>query len=222
MNPFRSHNPSGASKLSKAILLAAFAVFCVAQPLSLFAAPTITYVQSAYATPQSSQATVNVTFTSAQTAGDLNVVVVGWNDSTATVSSVRDSKGNVYTRAVGPTVVSGFLSQSVYYSKNIVAAAAGSNTVTVTFSAAAAFPDVRILEYRGADPNSPVDVVAAASGNSTSSNSGSATTTNAADLIFGANTVTTADDRSRKWFHSADTDFTGCRPRRRQDGVSDW
>ena len=127
----------------------------------------------------------------------------------------------MYTRAAGPTVVSGLLSQSVYYSKNIVAAAAGSNIVTVTFSAAAVFPDVRILEYHGADLNNPVDVVAAASGNSTSSNSGSATTTNAADLIFGANTVTTGD-RSRKWFHSADTDFTGCRPRRRQDGVSDW
>ena len=191
MNPFRSHNPSRASKLSKAILLATFAVLCLTQPLSLFAASTITYVQSAYAVPQSSQATVNVTFTSAQTAGNLNVVVVGWNDSTATVSSVRDSKGNVYTRAVGPTVVSGFLSQSVYYAKNIVAAGAAGNTVTVTFSAAAAFPDIRILEYSGADPNNPVDVTAAGSGNSTSSSSGSATTTTATDLILGADTVTT-------------------------------
>ncbi len=152
---------------------------------------TVNYVQGNYATPQTPQTTVNVTFTAAQVAGDLNVVVVGWNDSTATVSSVRDSKGNVYTRAVGPTVVSGFLSQSIYYAKNIASAAAGSNIVTVTFSTAATYPDIRILEYSGADPANPVDVTAANSGSSTSSSSGSATTTNATDLIFGANMVLT-------------------------------
>ena len=70
---------------------------------------TINYVQGNYATPQTPQTTVNVTYTAAQAAGDLNVVVVGWNDSTATVSSVRDAKGNVYTRAVGPTVQSGLV-----------------------------------------------------------------------------------------------------------------
>ena len=45
----------------------------------------------------------------------------------------------------------------------------GSNTVTVTFSQAAAYPDVRILEYT--DVNA-VDVTAGASGNSGSANSG--------------------------------------------------
>ena len=152
---------------------------------------TISYVQGNYATPQTPQTTVNVTFASAQVAGDLNVVVVGWNDSTATVSSVRDTKGNVYTRAVGPTVSDGLASQSIYYAKNIASAAAGANTVTVTFSSPAVSPDIRILEYSGADPNNPVDVTAANSGNSTSSSSGSATTTNATDLIFGANLVQT-------------------------------
>ena len=155
------------------------------------AATSITYIQMNYATPQSPQTTVNVTYTAAQTAGDLNVVVVGWNDSTATVSSVTDSKGNVYSRAVGPTVVSGTLSQSIYYAPNIVAAGAGTNSVSVKFSSAAVCPDIRILEYSGADLNNPVDVTAAASGNSSSSNSGSATTTNPTDLIFGANIVTT-------------------------------
>ena len=135
---------------------------------------------------------MNVVFNAAQVAGDLNVVVVGWNDSTANVSSVTDSKGNVYTPAVGPTVVSGVLSQSVYYAKNIVSAAAGTNTVTVTFSAAAVYPDIRILEYSGADPNVPVDVTAANSGNGTTSSSGSVTTTYPSDLLFGANTVTSA------------------------------
>jgi len=62
----------------------------------------------------------------------------------------------------------------------------------VTFASAATCPDIRILEYSGADPNNPVDVTAANSGNSGISYSGSATTTNANDLIFGANLVLTA------------------------------
>src|SRR5262249_52631908 len=154
-------------------------------------ATTISYVQGNYATPQAAQSTVSVTFTAAQVAGDLNVVTVGWNDSTAIVNTVTDAKGNIYTRAVGPTIVSGTLSQSIYYAKNIAAAAAGANTVMVTFSTAAAYPDVRILEYGGADPNNPVDVTAANSGNSSTSGSGSVTTTNPTDLLFGANTVVT-------------------------------
>src|SRR5438270_75475 len=60
----------------------------------------IGFVQGSDATPQSPQSTVSVTFTSAQTAGHLNVVVVGWNDTTAAVSSVTDSIGNAYTLAV--------------------------------------------------------------------------------------------------------------------------
>ena len=159
--------------------------------LTVTTAGTISYVQGAYSTPQSSQTTVSVVYSNAQTLGDLNVIAVGWNDTTATVSSVQDSKGNVYTRAVGPTLLSGSLSQSVYYAKNIAAAAAGTNTVTVTFSTAAYAADIRIAEYSGADPSNPVDVTAAASGTTNSSNSGSATTTNATDLIFGANIVAT-------------------------------
>src|SRR4029079_14071803 len=46
---------------------------------------------------------LSVTYANAQVAGDLNVVVVGWEHPTAAVSSVTDSNGNVYTLAVGPT-----------------------------------------------------------------------------------------------------------------------
>ena len=152
---------------------------------------TITYVQGNSATPQTAQTSVTVTFTAAQTAGDLNVVVVGWNDSTATVSKVSDKSGNIYTPAVGPTIQSGAATQTIYYAKNILAAAAGANIVTVTFATAAAAPDIRILEYAGADPNNPVDVTAAASGSSATSSSGTVATTNATDLIFGANLVAT-------------------------------
>ncbi len=151
----------------------------------------ISYVQGNYATPQTSQTSVPVKFNVAQSAGDLNVVAVGWNDSTATVSAVTDTTGNAYTLAVGPTIISGVASQSIYYAKNIAAAAAGANTVTVTFSTAAKYPDIRILEYSGADQVNPVDVTAASTGNSATSSSGSVSTTNPLDLIFGANLVQT-------------------------------
>jgi hypothetical protein len=146
----------------------------------------ISFAQVAAATPQASTATVTVSYPGAQTTGDLNVVVVGWNDATATVQSVNDSAGNHYSLAIGPTSGTG-LRQSIYYAANIVG---GSNTVTVTFSQAASFPDVRILEYRGV---TALDVTAGASGNSTAANSGAATTTSANELIFGANTVFTGN-----------------------------
>jgi len=148
------------------------------------------FVQVAYATPQSNVSTLGVKYVAAQTAGNLNVVVVGWNDTTAAVNTVSDSKGNVYSRAIGPTQYPGALSQSIYYAKNISGALAGANTVTVTFNIPAAYVDVRILEYAGVDPSNPVDVVAGASGTAATASSGAMTTTNALDLIFGANMTT--------------------------------
>src|SRR4029077_18606387 len=46
----------------------------------------VTFVQVAYATPQSNTASVTVKYAAAQTAGNLNVVAVGWNDTTAAVT----------------------------------------------------------------------------------------------------------------------------------------
>jgi IPT/TIG domain/Fibronectin type III domain/Abnormal spindle-like microcephaly-assoc'd, ASPM-SPD-2-Hydin len=146
---------------------------------------TIRYVQGSYLTPQSAQSTVSVQYSGAQAAGDLNVVVVGWNDSVATVSAVTDTSGNSYTLAVGPTVIGGLESQSIYYANNI---AAGANMITVKFSTAASYPDIRILEYSGADQVNPVDVTSANSGNSSTSSS-VVSTTNPSDLLFAANTV---------------------------------
>jgi len=101
------------------------------------------------------------------------------------VSSITDTRGNTYTQA-GTMVTGTGLRQALYYAKNI---AAGSNTVTVAFNQAAAFVDVRILEYSGLDTSSPLDVTAGAAGTSASPNSGAATTTVANELIFGAGTT---------------------------------
>ncbi len=113
----------------------------------------ITFVQVKSATPQTASASVAVTYPIAQTLGNLNIVAVGWNDTTSTVSGITDTRGNTYVLAIGPTTGTG-LRQSIYYAKNIVA---GSNTVTVTFSKAAAFVDVRVLEYSGLDTANPLD-----------------------------------------------------------------
>jgi hypothetical protein len=149
---------------------------------------SIGFAQVASATPQSSVASVKVTYPQAQTAGDLNLVVVGWNDTSATVQSVTDSLGNSYALAAGP-VKGTALTQSIYYAKNILA---GRNSVKVTFSQVAAFPDIRILEYKGLSTTAPLDVKAGASGTSGSNvvvSSGAATTTAASELIFGAGTT---------------------------------
>src|SRR5689334_6654894 len=96
------------------------------------AASTITFVQVKAATPGGTQAAVTVTYTNAQTAGNLNVIAIGWGDTQRSVLSVTDSKNNVYSPAIGLTTnVAGGLSHTIYYAKNIAAAAAGSNTVTV-------------------------------------------------------------------------------------------
>ncbi|MFY9986150.1 MAG: hypothetical protein WAK31_15405, partial [Chthoniobacterales bacterium] len=183
-NPLRPPMPRQRSLgLVSSLLFLALSSFLCSH--SLLAAPA--YVQSAYADPQTSQTTVSVTYSVAQGAGDLNVVVVGWNDTTDTVSSVTDSQNNTYQLAVGPTKESSSLTQSIYYATNIVG---GSNTVTITFSGAAAYPDIRILEYSGLNLSSPLDVAAGASGTGTSSSSGAITTTSASDLLVGANIVT--------------------------------
>jgi chitodextrinase len=155
----------------------------------ILAQSSIQFIQVNAATPQTSQAVVATVYTSAQTAGNLNVVAVGWNDTTAQVTGVTDSRGNTYVRAIGPTVRNGLGTQSIYYATNIAAAAAGANTVTVTFNAPANYVDVRIAEYRGIDNSNPVDVVVGASGSGTTSNSGSVTTNNPNNLLVGANLV---------------------------------
>src|SRR5215831_8601935 len=119
---------------------------------------------------------VTVVYQAAQTMGDLNVVVVGWNDTTATVQSVTDSNNNTYSLAIGPTSGTG-LRQSIYYAANIKG---GSNTVNVTFNQTAQYPDVRILEYQGVGG---LDVKAGSKGSSGTATSGAATTTTANELL---------------------------------------
>jgi len=168
------------------------AVFAVAALLGArdARAQSTAFLQSNAAVPQTPQTVVSVPFALPQTAGDLNVVVVGASDPTAQVQSVADTSGNAYLRAVGPTVHPGGYSLSIYFSAGIAAAA--TNTVTVTFAAPASYPDIRIAEYSGIDRANPLDGTAAAQGTSATSDSGPLTTTRAGDLLVSANQVQTS------------------------------
>src|ERR1700746_499274 len=149
--------------------------------LSQPAAAQIKFIQGSSAVPNST-ATVSAAYNSAQTAGDMNVVAVGWDSSSITLKSLTDSKENSYKLAVSYVDSTG-ITQVIYYAPNIVAATAGANTVTATLSARTGWPDLRILEYSGVNT---LDKVASAKGTGTTASSGTVTTTLANELLFGA------------------------------------
>ncbi len=127
-------------------------------------------------------------FQTAQAAGNLNLVVVSWFGGTG-VSSVTDSDGNTYTEIGAAVTSSGFGTEDCYYAANIHGGATA-NTITVTFAGTMTRPEVRILEYQGLARSNPLDVTAVATQTSTTAvDSGPATTTNANDLIVGADYV---------------------------------
>jgi hypothetical protein len=147
------------------------------------------FVQENNNTVATNSASVSVAYAAPETAGNLNVVVVGWNDTSSSVTSVADDNTNNYV-LVGTTAGHG-LSQAIYYARNIVLPNNTTPTVTVTFNQTAGFPDVRILEYSGLSTTAPLDNWAGSSGLSTSADSGGATTTTS-DLILGAGTTASA------------------------------
>ena len=150
-------------------------------------AARFTAVQANHAAPGGTPLSVTVPYAAPQLAGSLNVVAIGWHDTTATIASVTDSRGHAYVLAVGPTLLPGVATQSLYYAANIGAATAGENVVEVTFTSPATAPDVRIAEYTGVRAVTPVAGTAAAQGSSALSDSGLLTTTTPTVLLVAAN-----------------------------------
>jgi chitodextrinase len=147
------------------------------------AATAPSFVQQTYAVPQTPQASVGAVFAAAQTAGDTNIVAIGWNDTVASIVSVTDSAGNTYHQGVATSRGSG-LSQAIYYASNVLAASA--NQVTVTFDQAAVFVDLRVAEYAGIRQTNPVTAGVSAWGSGTLANSGSLVTSAPSELLFAA------------------------------------
>jgi hypothetical protein len=142
----------------------------------------INYVQRGAAATASATTTIVGLMPSPQTAGNLNAVIIGWNDTVAAVSSVTDTEGNTYVPAL-PVVTGTALSQVIYYAKNIAGDGGTPNQITVTFNQAAQSPDVHILEYSGLDVSNPVDAVAAGFGSGLLADTGACTTTAAVEVV---------------------------------------
>src|SRR6185369_17527462 len=137
--------PDGLQLSSKKLSVGAFLIVLILTGLLLrtsSVSAAAAFVQQNYACPQTNQSSVGATYNGAQTLGNTNVVVVGWNDATSNITGFTDTAGNTYQVAV-PTFRGGGLSQAIYYAANIRSAAAGSNRVTVTFNTAAVFVDLR-------------------------------------------------------------------------------
>ena len=112
---------------------------------------------------------VSVPYAAAETAGNLNVVVIGWSDTTTSVTGVGDDNNNTYLLA-GTSAGNGE-SQAIYYAPNIALPTNTTPTVTVFFNQPASFPDLRILEYSGLSTTAPLDNWAGNSGVSASADS---------------------------------------------------
>jgi glucose/arabinose dehydrogenase/PKD repeat protein len=140
------------------------------------------FVQTA-AAESTSGSTTSLPFTSANTAGNLIVAYVIWNNTGGV--SLSDSRGNAYASAGTRTTWGSSWSSQVFYAKNI---AGGANTVTATFAnALSGWGVVYVHEYSGTDRTDPLDVQTAATGTSAAMNSGNVTTTRANDLLFSGN-----------------------------------
>lgn len=139
---------------------------------SLTSAASAALVQSRYAPPQGTYASVSVALPATQVAG--NVVVAGWNDVTATFASVSDLLGHNHSLAAGP-VLGKALTQAISFSPNTMA---GSNKIIVKFSAPAVSELSRLVSSR------VVDGLAQQAGSNALPSSGTFTTS--AGLIFAA------------------------------------
>ena len=143
---------------------------------------TIALVQYHFATGMGNQFTV--TYQSAQRAGDLNVIAVGW-EAASLITSLTDTAGNTYSTAAQTT--SGMTNETIYYSCNI--AAATNNHVTVQFSLQSPV-DLRIAEYSGLVKAGCWDGAVESGGTATTESSTALQTTRAPVLLFAANMTT--------------------------------
>jgi chitodextrinase len=132
----------------------------------------IAHVQSTSAGALMNEATISAEFF-AQTAGNLNVVMISASEPFPFVESVTDSRGNVYQLAVAPTSLPGLGGHAIYYAKNIAASPPPfANTVTVVLDGNVPYLEIRIAEYSGIDPSNPLAGGVGATGNSATSDSG--------------------------------------------------
>lgn len=124
-------------------------------------------VQSAYMNEESSgsNSTMTENFSTGETPGDFNIVVVSTCDSNY-VTSVTDNASNTYTEIGSVSKTSGgqTIEQSIWYCADIATPQNGNNALTIHFNVSGvSYPDIRMYEYSGA---TTVDTSASNSGTS--------------------------------------------------------
>lgn len=129
-------------------------------------------------------ANISQAYTAAQTVGNANLLLIGWDDTGEVINTPTDTAGNIYT-LVGSIATNG-VSMSIYLCRSIVAASAGSNTVTAhATSGTPTFWELYILELSGTG-NVDTSAFATSAGSGTG-DSGNITTANAKEFLIGYN-----------------------------------
>ncbi len=150
---------------------------------------SITFVKLAQAHPTANSNTVSTAnFSGSVATGDMIVVWLWYNSNTQSVTSITDTKGNSYTKIIGPTTGTGNMAtwrQELWYAKNVTGGS--SFKVTATFSGTFnAEKAISAHEYSGADTVAPLDGSSSGVGSSANATTPAVTTTASNELIFGA------------------------------------
>jgi hypothetical protein len=142
---------------------------------------------------ESSSGALVVTPDSSVTVGSALLVVIGsyyGSLSSGLPFTVTDDKGNTYTQRRQTDDAGGtYGSLTIFEAHNV---ASGSTAVSVTAGANGHYYAVTVLEYSGLDATAPYDQSAGATPAGTTYSSGSVTTTQAEELLLGANHRQTA------------------------------
>jgi hypothetical protein len=137
-------------------------------------------------------------------AGNLIVAVV--RHANGTISSVTDTAGDTFTRAIGPIGTDPDV--ELWYAANV--AGHSSNAVTANFSASGSFRSIVVTEYEGLQAATPLDATDSGTAAGTTVTSAGFTTTTANQLIVfggstnlaGCNTCTTSGSYIRRWWNT--------------------
>jgi hypothetical protein len=125
-------------------------------------ATKFSWIQSAEGSTSAAGSTIPTgAFTSSNTAGNAIICGIIYDSSAKTVSSVTDSNGNTYTKAVTLASASNGASADIWYKSNI--AGGTNNVVTATYSGSfTSYKQISCHEYSGILLTSPLDKTATA------------------------------------------------------------
>lgn len=127
-------------------------------------------------------------FTSSTNPHNLLICWLSYNSATESISSITDTLGNTYAKAVGPLTGTGTIAgyrQEIWYAANTIGGA-GLNVTATLSSTFNASKDISCHEYSGAATSSPIDQVVEATGTSANATTANMTTTSANQMIFSA------------------------------------